>query len=171
MTQALIAIALGSNLGDRVETLRRAWRELSKHLPPLRASQIYETSPAEVLDQPPFLNAVASFSSGDSPEDLLALCLRIEAQFGRQRLVPQGPRTLDLDLLFVGDLQRSTPPLTLPHPRMLRRAFVMIPLAEIHPELLHPQTHRPLGEMSFEDLDGPVQNNLGPLQTDQPGMP
>lgn len=171
MTQALLAIALGSNLGDRAENLRRAWRELCQHLQPQRASQIYETSPAEVVDQPPFFNAVASFASTESPEDLLKLCLNIEARFGRQRLVPKGPRILDLDLLFVGDLRRSTPPLTLPHPRMLRRAFVMIPLAEIHPELIHPETERRLREMSFEDLDGPIQNCLGPLQITQPGEP
>jgi 2-amino-4-hydroxy-6-hydroxymethyldihydropteridine diphosphokinase len=127
-------IALGSNLGDRWGTLSAAVRRLRAEpgLRVLGSSEIYETAP---LNCPPdsgaFLNAVVAIETDRPPEDLLHLLLRIERQFGRTRTEPNAPRTLDLDLILYGDRAIATPALTVPHPRMHERAFVLAPLAEV----------------------------------------
>lgn len=134
-------VGLGSNLGDRAGYLLLAVRGLlAAGLCVTRLSAIYETEPVDVLDQPHFLNMVAELS-GDtpfSPEQTLARLLRIEYALGRRRAVPKGPRTLDLDLLLYGDAQQATELLTLPHPRLHLRRFVLTPLAELAPALVHP---------------------------------
>ena len=134
-------IALGSNLGDRQANLDAAVRRLRAE-PGLRVaavSAIYETAP---VDCPPdsgdYLNAVLGVETDRSPEDLLKLLLHIERQFGRTRTGPNSPRTLDLDLLLCGDHVLATRDLILPHPRLHERAFVLVPLAEIAPEVIHP---------------------------------
>src|SRR5262245_45205269 len=128
-------IALGSNLGDRWETLSAAVRRLRAE-PGLRVidnSEVYETAP---LHCPPgsgdFLNAVVAIETDRSPEDLLQLLLRIERTFGRVRGEPNSPRTLDLDLILYGDRIINTPDLVIPHPRMHERDFVLAPLAELY---------------------------------------
>lgn len=147
---ALAYVALGSNLGDRWGTLAAAVRRLRAE-PGLRlvaASEFYETAP---VNCPPgsgeFLNAVAAVETDRSPEDVLQLLLRIERTFGRVRSAPNSPRTLDLDVLLHGDHVRNTPELTLPHPRMHERAFVLVPLAEIAPDLIHPTLRKPVREL------------------------
>src|SRR5262245_32801825 len=136
-------LALGSNLGDRWETLDGAVRRLRAE-PGLRVvavSGFYETAPVGCpRGSGDFLNAAAAIESDRTPEDLLQLFLRIERQFGRVRAESgvKGPRTLDLDLLLYGDRVINTPDLALPHPRLHERAFVLVPLAEIGPYAVHP---------------------------------
>src|SRR5262249_40005530 len=134
-------IALGSNLGDRYATLSAAVRRLRAQpgLQVIGSSEQYQTAP---VNCPPgsgaFLNAVVAVETEREPHDILQLLLRIERQFGRVRSEPNSPRTLDLDLILYGDRVINTPELTLPHPRMHERAFVLVPLAEIAPNAVHP---------------------------------
>jgi 2-amino-4-hydroxy-6-hydroxymethyldihydropteridine diphosphokinase len=104
-----------------------------------RLSSIYETEPVDVLDQPLFLNMVAEIEPGIfTPEQVLARLLRVEYAMGRRREMLRGPRNIDLDLLLYGTVQRETEFLTLPHPRLHLRRFVLVPLAELAPALVHP---------------------------------
>jgi len=134
-------ISLGSNLGDRAQWLRRARAELAAavaapaaaagRVPGLRASAIYETAPVGPVAQGAFLNQVVAVEWAGSARELLELGRRIEAACGRERRVRWGPRTLDFDILMLGDERVDEPDLELPHPRMLERAFVLVPLAEL----------------------------------------
>jgi 2-amino-4-hydroxy-6-hydroxymethyldihydropteridine diphosphokinase len=126
-------LSLGSNLGGREATLAAA-REALAALPGtslVAASRLFETAPQERADQPEFLNQVVCLDTALEPHDLLAECQRIEREHGRTRELRFGPRTLDVDILLVQDVESREPELELPHPRMLRRAFVLVPLAEI----------------------------------------
>ena len=128
-------VGLGSNLGDREATIRRA----ADLVGALRLSSIRETEPWGYADQPLFLNAVAELDSGRTPRALLDRLLDIEREFGRTRDGPRyGPRTIDLDLLLYGDAVLDEPGLTVPHPRLHERAFVLEPLFELDPELFVP---------------------------------
>lgn len=134
-------IALGSNLGDREQTLDRAIERLraEPHLRLLKASSYYETEAVGgPEDSPAYLNAACSIETRIEPETLLQTLLSIEEQFGRVRSVRDAPRTLDLDLLLYDDLVRHSPDPIIPHPRMHERRFVLEPLAEIAPHFLHP---------------------------------
>ena len=148
-------VSLGSNIGDRAGHLLLAVRGmLAAGLCVRRLSSIYETEPVDVLNQPPFLNMVAELA-GDtsySPEQALARLLRVEYALGRTRDVAMGPRTIDLDLLLYGGETSVTEFLTLPHPRLHLRRFVLMPLAELAPELLHPTIHRTMAEL-LENLE------------------
>jgi 2-amino-4-hydroxy-6-hydroxymethyldihydropteridine diphosphokinase len=133
-------VALGANLGDPAATVRAALAALAD-LPAsrvVRASSLFRTAPVGLADQPDFINAVAELATGLEPTELLAALLRVEQDFGRRRAGRNGPRTLDLDLLLYGDRQIHLPGLTVPHPRMHLRAFVLLPLAEIAPALAIP---------------------------------
>jgi len=128
-----VFVSLGSNLGDRVGYLRAARAALSA-LPAtvlVAASRVYETAPQERDDQDAFLNQVVCLETGLQPLDLLYECQRIEREHGRVRTVRFGPRTLDIDILLFQDVASDDPELTLPHPRMVKRAFVLVPLAEV----------------------------------------
>ena len=129
-------IGLGANLGDRMTTLRMAIQRLQTLGRIERVSSLYETEPVGYLEQPPFLNAVVALDTALAPAELVGALLGIERDLGRQRTFPNAPRTLDLDLLMVGNEVLDTPDLTLPHPRLHERAFVLIPLAEIAPQLM-----------------------------------
>jgi 2-amino-4-hydroxy-6-hydroxymethyldihydropteridine diphosphokinase len=147
----LAAIALGSNLaskfGDRENNLREAVQRLSA-LGAVRAiSSFYDTEPVGDTDQPRFLNGAVLLETELGPHELLSRMLNIEQAMGRVRTEAKGPRTIDLDLLLVGDVVLETEDLVLPHPEMHRRQFVLEPLAEIAPELMHP-----LLEVSVEEL-------------------
>ena len=134
-------ISLGSNLGDRAGHLILAVRRMMEAgLRPLRLSRIYETEPIGNVEQPNFLNMVAEIDGErlPEPEHLLARMLRIEYALGRTRYVPSGPRTIDLDLLLYRDVISQTDFLTLPHPRMHLRKFVLEPMNELCPTLVHP---------------------------------
>jgi 2-amino-4-hydroxy-6-hydroxymethyldihydropteridine diphosphokinase len=126
-------IALGSNLGDREAYLRRAIAELDEHpsVAVTRLSDIYETEPVGYTDQGPFLNMVVAVTTSLSPHDLFGHMSAIERRLGRTREIRWGPRTIDLDLLLYGSQTFVTPELTIPHPRMWDRAFVLIPLADV----------------------------------------
>lgn len=135
---AEVFVALGSNLGDPGAHMREALQRLAQHLAVDRVSSLYRTEPVGFREQPDFLNAVASAHTQKTPGEVLALLVGIEAAMGRRRDVPLGPRTIDLDLLLHDEAVVAEPDLTLPHPRMAKRRFVLEPLAEIAPELRPP---------------------------------
>ena len=133
-------VALGANLGDAEGSLRAVMRELS-HLPGVRllkASSLYRTAPIGLKNQPDFINAAVALDTELDSHALLHQLFGIEQRFGRQRSIPNAPRTLDLDLLLYDDAVSDDSTLTLPHPRMHERAFVLAPLAEIAPGLNSP---------------------------------
>lgn len=125
-------LSLGSNVGDRRANLMRALSELKVK----RVSSIYETEPVGPVEQDWFLNCAVEIETDLEPLQLLCQLQGIERSLGRTRTVPGGPRTLDIDILFYEDLVMETPELTLPHPRMAGRRFVLEPMQEIAPELV-----------------------------------
>lgn len=142
-------IALGSNLGDRLASLHQALDALRRAgIEVARVSPVYETAPVGgPPGQGPYLNAVAELRTDRPPDDLLRLLLAVEQDQGRVRTERDGPRTLDLDLLFYDDLVRNDPHLILPHPRLHERLFVLRPLADIAPGLVHPVLKRSVAEL------------------------
>jgi len=131
-------LSLGSNLGNREQNLRGAIRQAITLGRLVAVSSFYQTEPVEFTDQPWFLNCVIALKTATQPAQLMAELLRIEHEMGRQRVLKKGPRSIDIDILLFGDDVVNTPELTIPHPEMARRRFVLQPLAEIAPELLHP---------------------------------
>jgi 2-amino-4-hydroxy-6-hydroxymethyldihydropteridine diphosphokinase len=142
-----VAIALGSNLGDRDAHLRFAVSRLSALVSGLRVSRWYETDPVGVGPQPRFLNGAAVGDTIRSPRELLDELLAIERARGREHPFPGAARPLDLDLVLFGDVTLNEPGLELPHPRFRDRRFVLEPLAEIAPDLRDPVTGRTVGEL------------------------
>lgn len=133
-------LGLGANLGDRQGAIAQALKELGV-LPTITVtavSSLYQTAPVGVLDQPDFLNAVAEVQTTLAPRPLLAQILQVEQQLGRVRTVRWGPRTIDIDILVFGEKQMEEPDLTIPHPRLAERAFALVPLAEVAPNLCLP---------------------------------
>jgi 2-amino-4-hydroxy-6-hydroxymethyldihydropteridine diphosphokinase len=149
-------VGLGSNLGDRAGNLLLAVRGMMEaSLAVLRLSAIYETEAVETFAQPAFLNMVAELrgSTLPSPEQVMARLLRIEYALGRRREIPLGPRTIDLDLLLYRGEKRSTQFLTLPHPRLHQRRFVLQPLAELCPNLVHPTLRQSISDLLIKSED------------------
>lgn len=136
-------IALGSNLGDRHRNLRGAIARIAELGEVVRVSSWYETEPVEVTNQPWFVNAALELHTDLEALALMRGLLKTEQAMGRQRQVPKGPRTIDLDLLLFDDEVINTPELTLPHPAMHQRRFVLAPLAEIAPGVTHPVFAKP----------------------------
>lgn len=160
-------ISLGSNLGDRAAYLLLAVRGmLDAGLCVRRLSRIYETSAVGHTNQPHFLNMVAELDGArlPKPEQMLARLLRIEYALGRTREVPQGPRTIDLDLLFYGDLRSDTEYLQLPHPRIAARRFVLEPLNELVPSLVHPVLKRSISQLLEQTADESEVHLWKPIQ-------
>jgi 2-amino-4-hydroxy-6-hydroxymethyldihydropteridine diphosphokinase len=152
-----IFIALGTNLGDRLENLRRARLVLAPEATIVAESPIYETPPWGYLDQPAFLNQVVEAQTELSPQELIVHLKRLEAILGRSPGAPNGPRLIDLDLLFYDELRLETPTLTIPHPRMVGRGFVLLPMADLAPDLRHPGFGTTIAEMLQEcELQGIV---------------
>jgi len=148
-------IALGTNLGDRVENLRLARQALAPHAKITAESPIYETPPWGYLDQPAFLNQVVEAQTELPPQDLIAHLKGLETRLGRVPGILNGPRVIDLDLLFYDHLRLETPSLTIPHPRMIGRGFVLKPLADLAPDYRHPVFDVTIAEMLQEcDLQG-----------------
>ena len=148
-------VSLGSNLGDRTGNLLLGVRGmLDAGLPVTRLSNIYESAPVGTVSQPDFLNQVAEISGVGlpTPEQMMARLLKVEYSMGRTRETPKGPRVIDLDLLLVGELKSSTELLRLPHPRMHLRRFVLQPLAELAPALIHPTLKQTIATL-LEKLD------------------
>ena len=142
-----VAIALGSNLGDRAAHLRFAAVHLGRIISNLQLSTVHETAPVGVAPQPSFLNAAATGNYSDNARALLDDLLTIEREAGRTRPHPGAPRTLDLDLVLFGDAIIAEQGLIVPHPRFRERAFVLAPLAEIAPDWKDPVTGSTVGEL------------------------
>lgn len=144
----LVYLSLGSNLGDREGYLREAISRLGDLGVITQISTFYETQPVEVQgDQPWFLNCALAMETELEPSAFLGCMLAVEQSMGRVRTEPKGPRTIDLDILFFGDDVLDTPELTVPHPAIHQRRFVLQPLAEIAPAFMHPVLKRTVREL------------------------
>jgi 2-amino-4-hydroxy-6-hydroxymethyldihydropteridine diphosphokinase len=134
-----VYLAMGTNVGNREENLRRALVLLAEAGVKIKkTSSIYETEPVDYLEQDWFLNGVLEAETELTPKDLLRTLRGIESAMGSKKAFAKGPRLIDLDILLYGEQTIQTPELQVPHPRMLKRKFVMVPLVEIAPELRHP---------------------------------
>ena len=135
-------LSLGSNLGDREGQLREAIARLEKAGRVAAVSSFYETEPVEFTDQPCFLNCAVALETSLSPQHLMSFILLTEKEMGRQRIQKKGPRTIDIDILLFGDCVVKSADLTIPHPALQERRFVLQPLAEIAPDVRHPLLHQ-----------------------------
>lgn len=142
-----VFLSLGSNLGDRAANLETAIQHLAELGRIVARSSLYETEPVEVERQPWFLNCVVAMETELMPRQFLSRVLAIEQKMGRRRLQPKGPRTIDIDVLLFGASVVETPALTVPHPAMHQRRFVLEPLVEIAPDVRHPVFKRTAREM------------------------
>jgi 2-amino-4-hydroxy-6-hydroxymethyldihydropteridine diphosphokinase len=169
MADAIIYLSLGSNLGDRAANLERAISALpGAGVRVLRRSLIYETEPVDYLEQPWFLNCVVEGETLLEPRGLLGQLQSIERKLGSRKLVPRGPRIMDLDILFYAGITIHQPGIEIPHPRLAERRFVLVPLAELAPDFRHPATGATVLEMLAATSDRsevriwkPDQDNAG----------
>ncbi len=142
-----VYLGLGSNMGNRQQNLDWALDYLSHRLRMGQTSSIYETEPVDNTDQPRFLNMVCQIYTTLAPTALLVLAKGIENKLGRVPTKPNSPRPIDIDILLYGEQIIDTPELTIPHPRMAKRAFVLIPLAEIAPDAVHPTSDKTIKKL------------------------
>ena len=147
-----VYIALGTNLGDRLANLCAAIESMPPDVCVLAESYIYETPPWGYEDQPAFLNMVIKAETGLEPESLLTYLKQLEVQLGREQNFRWGPRLIDLDILFYDDLVIASPPLVIPHPRLHERGFVLVPMADVAAELVHPLLEKSIWEL-LQDVD------------------
>jgi 2-amino-4-hydroxy-6-hydroxymethyldihydropteridine diphosphokinase len=139
MQEDAVFLGLGSNVGERERNIERAIEALAERgFETRRSSSLYLTQPVGGPEQDWFVNTVVGGRTALPPEELISVCLDVERSLGRVRTVREGPRTIDVDLLLYGDEIRREPNLTLPHPRLHERRFVLVPLAEIAPGVRHP---------------------------------
>ncbi len=149
MSSELVAayLGLGSNMGKRQDNLDKTLDLLSQRLPLRQVSSLYDTEPVGDINQPRFLNLVCQVYTRLAPTELLALAKGIEFKLGRAPSTHNAPRPIDIDILFYGDQVIETPELVIPHPRLTERAFVLTPLAEIAPNLVHPVSGKTIREL------------------------
>lgn len=153
---AHIYLALGSNLGDRLQNLRDAVERLAPQVRVTKISGVYDTAPWGVIEQPRFLNLVLAGETELAPIQVLRLLKEIERAMGRQETVRYGPRVIDLDVLLYDDVIFENEVLQIPHPRMHERRFVLEPLAEISPEVVHPKLKKSAREL-LDDLSAAIR--------------
>ncbi|HUK56681.1 MAG TPA: 2-amino-4-hydroxy-6-hydroxymethyldihydropteridine diphosphokinase [Nitrospiria bacterium] len=170
MTEPVIAyIGIGSNMGDRQAYCQEAVRLISRFPKTslTAVSSLYETAPLERTNQDWFINCVMAIRTTLSPRDLLQACQEVEQFLGRKRTVRFGPRTIDLDILFYGNRTFQESGLTIPHPRAHQRRFVLVPLAEIAPELEHPSLHKTAVELLQGIKDSQEVRRWAPFSLEQ----
>ena len=155
MKEHIVYLALGSNLGNRLANLKQAVAALSPQMEVKAKSHVYETPPRGYEDQPRFLNQVIKLKTYLEPEPLLKHIKRLEATLGRKASFQNGPRLIDIDILFYDDLILNTASLVIPHPRLHERGFVLLPLMDIDPDLVHPANQKSVREMAaLSDVEG-----------------
>jgi 2-amino-4-hydroxy-6-hydroxymethyldihydropteridine diphosphokinase len=150
----LAYLSLGSNVGDRAAQLLQAQRRLGAIGRVVCASSYYETEPVEFADQPWFLNCALGLETEFGPQELMASILKIEREMGRRRVQKKGPRTIDIDILLFGDCVVESAEVTIPHPAMQERRFVLEPLAEIAAGVAHPVLKKTVRELRDELPEG-----------------
>ena len=148
MKEHIVYLALGTNLGDRLANLKQAISALTPQLDVKAKSQVYETPPWGFEDQPKFLNQVIKAKTYLDPEPLLKHLKRLEVALGRKESFVNGPRLIDIDILFYDDLVMNKPSLVIPHPRLHERGFVLLPLLDIAPDLVHPVYKKTVRELA-----------------------
>jgi len=161
VAETTVYLSLGSNIGDREKNLRAAIAALADaKVRVTSVSSFYETEPVDLREQPWFLNCVVQGETEVPALDLLRALRGIESRMSSKKLVPKGPRLIDLDILLYGDETIDMPELQVPHPRMLLRKFVLVPLAEIAPSLQHPSWKGKAGELLANLSDASVVRKL-----------
>jgi 2-amino-4-hydroxy-6-hydroxymethyldihydropteridine diphosphokinase len=149
-----IYLMIGGNIGDRLANLENARKSIEQRCGPIhKQSSIYETEAWGFKDQPAFYNQALCIETALSPQDLMTTLLAIEVDMGRERLIPLGPRTIDLDIIYYNQTIIDTPGLTIPHPRLAERNFVLAPLMEIAPEFMHPVLNKTNSALYNASLD------------------
>lgn len=155
MKEHLVYLALGSNLDNRLANLKQAVAALSPQMEVKAKSPVYETPPWGYEDQPRFLNQVIKVQTYLEPEPLLKHLKRLEVTLGRKESFQNGPRLIDIDILFYDDLILNTASLVIPHPRLHERGFVLLPLMDIDPDLVHPANQKSVREMlALSNIEG-----------------
>ena len=148
----IVYLALGSNMGNRLANLKAAISNVTPQMTVKKKSSVYETPPWGFKEQDAFLNQVIKVKTSLAPEPLLRHLKRLEVALGRVPNFQNGPRLIDIDILFFDNMIIETPPLIVPHPRLHERAFVLVPLAEIEPDFIHPILQKSVSKL-LEDLD------------------
>jgi 2-amino-4-hydroxy-6-hydroxymethyldihydropteridine diphosphokinase len=156
----IVYLALGTNLGDRLTNLRAAIEALPSEIKVMAESKVYETPPWGYENQPTFLNMAVKCETDLEPESLLKRLKQLEVQLGREQSFHWGPRLIDIDILFYDDLILKSESLIIPHPRLHERAFVLVPLADIAPDFIHPVLKKTIREL----LTGVDVNNIHPYK-------